>query len=294
MGSHVITESAPGMRSSQQARTRALVIPREHGAWGLLLVPLFTGLAVGLASVPKGWPVFLFTVAALSLFWLRTPVESLLGTTALSAQTSAERRIALLASLGLAALSGICLAGLLWGGRNFELWLIGAAGAGAFIAQTLLKQIGRNFRMPAQIVGSIGLTCTAPAAYYLATGQLDRTAWLLWAANWIFAGDQIHFVQLRIHAARAATLREKFTRGRSFFLAQALLVTVLVIAGFERWIPALVTLAFLPALARGFGWFFRPSQPLQVRSLGWSEMRQGIAFGIVLAATLIISRCLSR
>jgi hypothetical protein len=42
----------------------------------------------------------------------------------------------------------------------------------------------------------------------------------LWGANWIFAGNQIHFVQLRIRAARAATFSEKFDRGWFFFLAQ--------------------------------------------------------------------------
>ena len=38
--------SAPLM----QARMRALIVPREHGAWGLLLVPLFTGVVAGIAS----------------------------------------------------------------------------------------------------------------------------------------------------------------------------------------------------------------------------------------------------
>jgi hypothetical protein len=53
--------------------------------------------------------------------------------------------------------------------------------------------------MAAQLAGAIGLTCTAPAAYYVGTGRLSERAFVLWAANWIFAGNQIHFVQLRIH-----------------------------------------------------------------------------------------------
>ncbi len=74
--------------------------------------------------------------------------------------------------------------------------------------------------MAAQLVGTVGLTCTAPAAYYIGTGRLDERAFVLWAANWIFAGNQIHFVQLRIRSAHAATLPDKFNRGRFFFLAQ--------------------------------------------------------------------------
>lgn len=41
----------------QKARARALIVPREHGAWGLLLVPLFTGVATGLGSAQRVWPV---------------------------------------------------------------------------------------------------------------------------------------------------------------------------------------------------------------------------------------------
>jgi len=284
-----MSETVLSVRSAEQTRTRALVVPREHGAWGLLFVPLFTGAAVGIASSSRLWPILLFSLAALALSWLRTPVESLLGTTSLSAQTAEERRIALQASVGLASLSATCLAGLLWNGRNPDLLLLGGVAAVAFVAQTVLKKLSRKLRMAAQIVGAIGLTCTAPAAYYLATGRLDRIAWLLWVANWIFAGDQIHFVQLRIHAARAATFAEKFARGRAFFLAQLFLVPALLLAAIRGLMPPLVLLAFLPALARGFAWFLRRQQPLQVRSLGWSEMRQGILFGVLLAATIIAS-----
>ncbi|MGA7766885.1 MAG: hypothetical protein WCA27_11755 [Candidatus Sulfotelmatobacter sp.] len=44
--------------------------------------------------------------------------------------------------------------------------------------------------MAAQLVGAIGLTCTAPAAYYIGTGRLSERAFILWAANWIFVGTR--------------------------------------------------------------------------------------------------------
>lgn len=284
-----MTDTSLSVRSFQQPRIRALVVPREHGAWGLLLVPLFTGATVGVASTQRAWPLILFTVTALALFWLRTPVESLLGTTPLSAQTPAERRASLIVSAGLAAVSAGCLTGLLWNGRNRGLLLLGGIGVLAFVAQTLLMKLGRKMRMMAQMLGAIGLTCTAPAAYYVATEHLDARAWVLWSANWIFAGNQIHFVQLRIHAARATTVGERLSRGRVFLLGQMLLLPVLAAAALWRLMPALVMLAFIPGLVRGFYWFFGGYQPLQVKSLGWSEMRQGVLFGILLAAAIILS-----
>jgi hypothetical protein len=282
-------ETASHQDAAKRTRLRALIVPREHGAWGLLLVPLFTGVAAGAASSQRIWPLVLFTTVALALFWLRTPVESLLGTTPLSAQTRGERRTALAVSGALAVVSAGCLSGLLWNGRNRGLFWFGCIAATAFVAQTLLMKLGRKLRMTAQMVGALGLTCAAPAAYYVATGRLDRRAWILWAANWIFAGDQIHFVQLRIHAVRAVTFKEKLARGRLFFLGQVLLLAVLAGTIYWRVLPPLFVAAFLPVLARGFYWFIRAPEPLQVRSLGWSEMQQGVAFGILFVAASILS-----
>ena len=282
-------DTASSVHPGRQSRTRALIVPREHGAWGLLFVPLFTGIVVGAASAHRILPLGLFALAALALFWLRTPVESLLGTTPLTAQTSGERKIAFAVSGGLALLAASCLAGLLWGGRNSELLLFGSFAALAFLVQTFLMRSGRKLRMSAQLVGAIGLTCTAPAAYYLATASLDQQAWWLWAANWMFAFNQIHYVQLRIHSGRAATFDEKCQRGQWFFLGQMLLIMILICAAYLHLIPKLAVIAFLPALARGFFWFFSAPGPLQVRSLGWSEMKQGILFGVLLAVTSLMA-----
>ena len=75
----------------QNSRLKTMVIPREHGAWGMMLVPLATGAIVALRSSINGGALTLFIVAAMSLFWLRTPVEAWLGTSAIKAQTQPER-----------------------------------------------------------------------------------------------------------------------------------------------------------------------------------------------------------
>ena len=284
-----MTEIASADSAAGKARTRALIVPREHGAWGLMLVPLFTGVAAGLARAQHSWPLLLFVAAALFLFWLRTPVESLLGSGPMTARTSQERWAAFTASLVLAVASAACLIGLMWGGRNLKLLVIGAVAAGAFIAQTVLRMLGRKARMLSQLAGIIGLTATAPAALYLGTRHLGSSGVALWTANWLFAWNQVHFVQVRIHAARASTLRDRLDKGRFFFLAQILLLAVLVLAVLYHYIPPLVILAFAPAVVRGMRWFFRESEPLDVKRLGWSEMRQGITFGILLAIAFIFA-----
>ncbi len=271
-----------------QARARALIVPREHGAWGLLLVPLFTGVVTGVASGHRVWPLLLFSAAALLLFWLRTPVESLLGTGTVSAHTPRERRTVLIASLVLAGASAACLGALLWGGRNSQLVHIGLIAAFALAVQTALRRFGRALRMTSQLAGAIALTATAPAAYYLGSGHLGDRALILWVANWVFACDQIHFVQLRIHGSRSNGFGEKFAKGKYFFVAQAVLLGALIFTAWWHVIPPLVMAAFVPALVRGTRWFFRDPEPLNVKKLGWSEMRQGVAFGILLTAALLV------
>ena len=104
--------------NAQTSRMRAMVIPREHGAWGMLLVPLVTGGIVALRGGGNASALTLFLVAALSLFWLRTPVESWLGTSAIKAQTERERKIVLRTIVAIAALALASVIALLWNGNR--------------------------------------------------------------------------------------------------------------------------------------------------------------------------------
>ena len=290
-GAHLTDSSA---QKARRERRRALILPREHGAWGLLLVPFVTGAGVAFremwvphASPPlrdmgitfsSVVPFLLLLVAALALFWLRTPVESLAGTSAIRAQTNDERRAAAAVIAGLAAVAALTLGRLLWAGRNPDLWLIGAAAAAAFVAQALLKKLGRNLRMLSEIVGTVGLTSSAPAAYYVVTGKFGATAWMLWLANLIFAGNQIHYVQVRIHTARAEGVRAKLARGWAFAVGQVVMAGVVAFACLRGFMPWLALIAFVPILFRGWFYFFRKPAPLVVKRLGWSELGQAVVF----------------
>ena len=275
--------AASAVESVNRARVRSMIVPREHGAWGLLLMPLVSGAAIALLDGSRGMASLAwFSVAALALFWLRTPVESLLGTSPFRPQGETEREPVVAATGLLVAIAALALTALLWGGRNRDLFLIGAAAALAFVLQAGIKKMGRVMRMPAQIVGVIGLSATAPAAYYVVTGRLDERALSIWLANWLFAAGQVHFVQLRIHAARVSEFAEKLRRGRGFLAGEALLVVALITGWKFGILPGLALLAFLPALTRALRWFVRKPQPLAVRALGWWEVAHSIIFGLLL------------
>jgi hypothetical protein len=106
-------------------------------------------------------------------------------------------------------------------------------------------------------------------------------------ANWLFAADQIHYVQLCIHGSRTATLAEKVRLGAGFIVGQLLLVLVLLLAILLGYVSWLVLLAFIPALLRGTTWFFRGRKPLQVQKLGFAELRQALLFGTLLSIAFL-------
>src|SRR5271165_1997371 len=241
----------------QSSRLKTMVIPREHGAWGMMLVPLATGAAVALRSGVNGGSLTLFIVAAMSLFLLRTPVEAWLGTSAIKAQTQTERAFVLRVILGIGLLAAACLAWLLWNGRNRGLLLIGGVATLAFVLQAGIKKLGRAGRMPAQVIGAVGLTSSAAGAYCVATGKLDVTAFALWLANWLFAGNQIHYVQVRIRSSRADTMDEKLQQGFAFLAGQVVVIGAIFAACRFRLFPTSVALAFVPVLFRGGLWSAR-------------------------------------
>ena len=263
------------------ARRQSLIFPREHGAWGILLVPLVTGASVGLLAGGSAWPLAPLSIAVLALFWLRTPVESWMGTAPVRARTRSELESVRNAAVALAAVSAAALIWLFWDGRNRTLLWIGFTAAAAFIGQAIVRQVWRA-RTATQMVGAAGLSSVAPAAYYVVTGHLNGAAWSLWLANLLFALNQIHFVHLRIRAAHALKPNEKFLLGRGFLTGQVILIALLTLACANHLFAWYAAMAFLPVLFRGFAWFAAPSEPLAIRALGRRELIHACAFGVLL------------
>jgi len=251
----------------------------------MLLIPLVTGAAVGLQAGGRVGPVVLLTTAVLTLFWLRTPLESWLGTGAVRVQTWQERQLVRRVVLPLVPIATVTLSALFWQGKNRDLIWLGMIAGAVFAAQTFLWRMGRATRVAAEVVGALALTSTAPAAYCAATGRLDAKAWALWLLNWLFAANQIHFVWLRIRGARAAGLSEKLTVGWSFLTGKMLLGGMLALAYYFNWLPELTMIAFAPVLFRGFVWFAKRPQPVVVRRLGWTELAHALVFGVLLTAS---------
>ncbi len=84
-----------------------LLVPREHGTWGLLLFPLISGTIVGYGASPNASlkAALWFLLTALSAFLIYQPLESLLELSPVKARSHRQQRIAILAVMALAVIA---------------------------------------------------------------------------------------------------------------------------------------------------------------------------------------------
>ena len=282
------TIERPDLAVVSDTRRRALIMPREHGAWGILLVPLATGIAVGRTHAGRGLPLLPLTIATIALFWARTPLESLLGAGPMRASSHDERRIAARVALAFLSLAATALAVLFRLGGSLQVLWLGAAAGLAFALQGLINKFRRSARLSAQLIGAAGLSVTAPAAYCVAIGKVDATAAALWLLNWMFAANQISFVQLRIHGAKLRP-HEKLARGWPFVAGHLAAAIVLGLACYLGLLPWFTLIAFVPVLVRGMIWLAQEPRPLAIHRLGWTELGHAIAFGVLLVTGLLLA-----
>jgi hypothetical protein len=280
------TTFAP-LQALKSARLRSLIWPREHGVWGILFVPLITGGCVGLLYGQRVGLLALFIVTAAAHFWLRTPFEVWVESTPLRARTDEERQAVLLSMLVYATIGDVALVLLLILGHTYGLLALGAVAVVMFFAQPLFREKGRHMRLAAELIGCVGLTSAASGAYYVTTGHFDSTAFTLWAISLLFVVNQVHFVHLRIHTARAADRTVRFAHGQQFLFGELVTVLLLALGWRAGLLPGLTTFAFAPILLRGVIWFLRKPSPLDVHRLGVSELLHAALFGLLVTLSFV-------
>lgn len=266
-------------------RRSVLVWPREHGAWGILLVSLVTGAAAGLSSVDNLLPLLWLTIAAISAFCLRTPVENSMTRSPFRPRTQAEWRWVIMAAflyILIGAFAGVML---LLDGTLQIIWMPALAAFALFGLQAVIKRFGRPWRLPAEILAAFGMTLAAAAGCIVAAGKPENLAIGIWLLNGLFAANQILYVQFRIREAHDVQRPAALRRKRIFLLSELVMALALIAAAQARLLPTLALVAFLPLFARGALWSLRthPS-PLRIHRLGKSELAHAIVFGILLIA----------
>lgn len=262
-------------------KTYHWLLPREHGAWGIVLIPFLTAVAIAGRLTPA---VGLALAAVLLAFIARYPLELLLVPElyrrAGSPPRDRARRLAWAYSLAAAALGGLLL-------LRWQLYLLVPVGllAGLFFFFHLWAGRRRSDRgWAAELLGTMGLTLSGLAGWIAATGTLNGTGLLVWWLNCVFFCAGIVYVKSRLRG-RLAVHRPELQQAAHFMLVFHAVVVVFVLAVVSlRWVSPLILLPFAVAAARASWAVRRTGQPFALRRLGWME----VGFSIFFAAFLTL------
>jgi hypothetical protein len=274
----------------------ALALPKEHGAWAMLLVPFVVGTAV---AGWGGWPSLLLLVSMLALFTssrsagvLAKELSSAAGGWALPRNSESWER-ARQASARLAVylgISGSTAILLLLVHQRWELLILGAAATLALSLQLLLRQYRLDRTGPARLLAIAALSMTGPAAHYAAAGVLTRDALAVWVLAFLYSAASVFYVRMVYRPAakngngengRAGAVRDLF----AYLAGAAVVVLVLSSTG---WLPPLALLALVP-LALKCVWAARSRdyQP-SLRQVGFAELGHVSVFALVAVLTFAL------
>jgi hypothetical protein len=258
-----------------------LRMPAEHGAWGILLVPM-----VCAAALADAWnvPLALSLACAVSLFLLRGSLE-------------AHRDWRALRSAGhvlLAVVSGATAGMLLFSYQRYELLAMGAVATALFLLHTWLlrrhEETGEEKRsLAAELVGVLLLTLGAPVVWIGARGRLDAAGARVWLLNGLFFLGGVLYVKYRVRGVLAhrefSGIGARLAFAWPVFVYHVLLVLFLVSWTLRDAISAAVLLAFAPGVLRTAGLAAHLGRRFPIRRLGWTE----IAHAAVFAALLVLA-----
>jgi hypothetical protein len=275
---------SPSSNKTTQAQRRffrkQLIMPTEHGSWSWFLVPYFVGVIVA-----GQWnaAALLVLSGALSGFLMRQP-----ATVALRARTGRGRKAdggpAMAWTLIFAAIALVSLIGLLAMERMELLWLLIPLALVFLFYLLASRQRRASVRsLWMELAGALGLATTAPAAYIAATGQLDRTAWILWVLMAAQNGLGVLYVRLRI-----ADTRGRKANRLSVVWVHGLVLLVFAIAAIAGGIPWLAVLPFAGFLARAIWAATRVRPVANIKRFGFSEIGAEILGGLLIAAGWIL------
>lgn len=259
------------MRLSQHLR-----LPKEHGAWAMLYVPFVLGVAVaGSISLP----VLLLLLAISALFISR---ESLLVWWRARKRGKEAREAGKLLAiyLLLAILCGLPLL-LIW--RFVWLLPLGLIGAALLVfnsqqgAQLAERSLGN------ELLAIGGLTLTAPAAFYVASGQWGSTAFWLWLLSALYFVSSVFYIKLRVYRLNPRKQLEQRRAWRSCAAYHSFLLVALLALVLTGNLSLFAFIAFAPVLARTLWSLFKPVTQVNLKRAGILEIIYSLIFLIFVA-----------
>jgi hypothetical protein len=261
--------------------TQALTIPKpkEHGAWGMLYIPMVIAIWISGAWNAR---VLLMALAVTLIFLSQRPYTQLLTSKRLRQDGRLwQRNLTWLSIYWIASGTLIAVLYFHYGLRYLlQFTWIGVPIAAAF--SWCLKN-NRMRTVAGELVGICGLTLSAPLVHYASVGQVRVVGFGLWGLCILYFASSVFYLKAVIAncvKARSRSLVDPiYTRlcGSYHF---GLLVLIAGLAVLDR-VPGILVLAFLPVIARGLLGIQRPQTKLNFARIGWTEVGYSLFFALV-------------
>jgi hypothetical protein len=256
-------------------------IPKEHGSWAMLIVPLLLGIVI---APGWHWRVIILLVAALGFFLFRFPLATLVKTR--QRRSSNRAYLWQWAAIygGITALAGgwLVLAHSLW-------WLVPMGIIGGVLLAFHLWLVARRQEMSVigELAGIFGLALGAPMAYYVAGGQLDSVAAALWLVNALYFGGTVFYIKLKVRQqprlAAPDRVSERLVKAKACLAYQTIALTIIAALVAFQWAPWLALLAFVPVTIKVIhgAWQWQDKKSLSLTRLGVTEIVHAAAFSLL-------------
>jgi hypothetical protein len=225
--------------------------------------------------------VFLFLLATTAIFLAHEPLAVLVRLNPKrpsSPQIFRESKwwLAIYSTFALAATLPLILQYQRWWLVPFGIVLIAFLTAHIYLASKREERtIGGEF------LGVISLTLTAPGAYYVVTGRLDRFCLLLWALNIVYFTSSIFYVKMRV--SRFAKKKDAARLTWQCLSYHVLLMALVGLLIWQGWITLVAAIAFLPIVVRTFAGMKEQKGKLNLKRIGIAESVYTLLFVVFLA-----------
>ncbi len=259
------------------------IVPREHGAWAILLVPYFAGT---FAKGIPGIPALLLLISILSLYLLRGCGDFYISNLIKKKESykNLNRFFSIAITLFLFFLISTVL--LLFNFQRWNLLFIGIVALLLFGFYFFTELSKRSNRTNQQLLALLGLTLSAPAAYYVTSGSWDRNVLTLWILSVMFFHLGFLYVQNKISLHKSRRLNFKMWDKLLFsgnliggWCFSMLVFYCLFIANF---IPSHFLIIFIPPALHVIVGIFLDKNELSIRRMGYIQVGQDIFFLIIL------------
>ena len=263
---------------------RQIALPQDHGSWVFILSPLLVGIFAGktfhLATL-------YLIIAAMSAFLMRQPltmiVKAVSGRRSAADLPAARFWVVVYGIIAAAALTGLILSG-----DGYILYLA-VPGAPVFAWHLwLVSKRAERKQAGIELIATGVLALTAPAAFWVGTGDYNPIGWWLWMLAWLQSAGSIVYAYLRLSQREmsqeqaAATSRGAWWRmGSRALMYNTFNVSVALSAGILGFIPFWI---FIPFLVQWLEMDWGITHP----AVGWKPVKIGMRQTIISAMWTIL------